>query len=102
MPVSHSIGSPATIARRTTRGTLHPAERKINRANGRGCKRIMDREQRNILENYRRAMRYEFSSLERSGLTTDNVLTSLQRLSKLALNAAGLIGNIEIQQRMEI
>jgi hypothetical protein len=62
----------------------------------------MDREQRNILENYRRAMRYEFSSLERSGLTTDNVLTSLQRLSKLALNAAGLIGNIEIQQRMEI
>ena len=62
----------------------------------------MDIEQRNILENYRQAMRYEFSSLQKSGMSTEFYLASLQRISTLAKNCAAMIGNIELQQRMEI
>ena len=62
----------------------------------------MTREQREIMENYRIAIRQDLRGLDEMGKSTRFYLERLMRISTLGKNAAGRIGNLELQMRLEI
>jgi hypothetical protein len=61
----------------------------------------MDREQKNILQNYTVAMRQRLAELDKYG-NTEQTLKTLKQLEGLAKNAREKIGNLEVQTKLEI
>jgi hypothetical protein len=64
----------------------------------------MDREQKNLLQNYSIAMRQRMRGLDSSYIfvSTEQVLQTLKQLEGLARNAREKIGNLEVQTKLEI
>jgi len=61
----------------------------------------VEREQKNILQNYTIAMRQRLRELD-GYRTTEQTLSTLKQLEGLARNAREKIGNLEHQTKLEI